>query len=39
LGNEVSRAIWPFLACNVAILFLVSYAPAISLWRPDLLIR
>ena len=37
--SEVSRAIWPFLVCNILILFLVSYIPAISLWLPNLLIR
>jgi C4-dicarboxylate transporter, DctM subunit len=37
--SEVSRAIWPFLVCNITILFLVSYIPAISLWLPNLLIR
>ncbi|WP_445679427.1 TRAP transporter large permease [Radicibacter daui] len=33
---QVSRAIWPFLACNIIILLLVSYLPQISLWLPGL---
>jgi C4-dicarboxylate transporter DctM subunit len=37
--TEISRAIWPFLVCNILILFIVSYVPAISLWLPNLLIR
>jgi TRAP-type C4-dicarboxylate transport system permease large subunit len=32
----VSRAIVPFLVCNIIILLLVSYIPAISLWLPSL---
>lgn len=37
--GAISRAIWPFLVCNIAILFLVSYVPALSLWLPSLLFR
>ncbi|WP_448206964.1 TRAP transporter large permease [Azospirillum sp. sgz302134] len=37
--GEISRAIWPFLVCNILILFLVSYIPALSLWLPNLLFR
>ncbi|CAM3451582.1 MULTISPECIES: TRAP transporter large permease [Halomonas] len=33
----VARAIVPFLLCNLAVLFLVTYVPAISLWLPNLL--
>ncbi|MGR4069201.1 TRAP transporter large permease [Halomonas sp. LR3S48] len=33
----VARAIVPFLVCNIAVLLLVAYVPAISLWLPDLL--
>ncbi|MCE8019367.1 TRAP transporter large permease [Halomonas sp. MCCC 1A11036] len=33
----VARAILPFLACNLVVLLLVAYVPAISLWLPDLL--
>lgn len=33
----VARAIVPFLICNLAILLLVSYVPAISLWLPAML--
>ncbi|WP_104205463.1 TRAP transporter large permease [Billgrantia saliphila] len=33
----VARAILPFLACNLLVLLLVAYVPAISLWLPDLL--
>jgi C4-dicarboxylate transporter DctM subunit len=34
--GAISRAIWPFLVCNIIILFAVSYIPAISLWLPSL---
>ncbi|MDI5984580.1 TRAP transporter large permease [Halomonas sp. M4R5S39] len=34
----VARAIVPFLLCNLAVLLLVSYVPAISLWLPNLLL-
>ena len=34
--SAVARAILPFLICNIVILFLVSYIPAISLWLPNL---
>ena len=34
--GEISRAIWPFLLCNVLVLLLVSYVPFISLWLPNL---
>jgi tripartite ATP-independent transporter DctM subunit len=34
--GAVSRAILPFLVCNILILFLVSYIPQISLWLPNL---
>lgn len=37
--GDISRAIWPFLVCNIVILFLVSYVPALSLWLPSLLFR
>lgn len=33
---QISRAVVPFLICNIAVLFLVSYVPAISLWLPSL---
>ncbi|PMR72495.1 TRAP transporter large permease [Billgrantia endophytica] len=33
----VARALMPFLLCNLAVLLLVSYVPAISLWLPNLL--
>ncbi|MGM0855914.1 MAG: TRAP transporter large permease [Pseudomonadota bacterium] len=33
----VARAIVPFLLCNLAVLMLVTYVPAISLWLPNLL--
>lgn len=35
---QVARAIIPFLICNLAVLMLVSFVPAISLWLPNLLI-
>jgi tripartite ATP-independent transporter DctM subunit len=34
--GAISRAIWPFLVCNILILFAVSYIPAISLWLPSI---
>ncbi|PXX96265.1 TRAP transporter large permease [Halomonas sp. LBP4] len=34
----VARAIVPFLVCNLAVLLLVSYVPAISMWLPNLLL-
>lgn len=34
---RVARAIVPFLICNLIVLLLVSYVPAISLWLPNLL--
>jgi C4-dicarboxylate transporter, DctM subunit len=33
---SISRAIWPFLLCNIIVLFLVSYVPQIALWLPSL---
>jgi TRAP-type C4-dicarboxylate transport system permease large subunit len=35
--QKVVKAIWPFLLCNVLVLALVAYIPAISLWLPILL--
>lgn len=37
--GAITRAIWPFLLCNIVILLLVSYVPALSLWLPSLLFR
>ncbi|QKS53613.1 TRAP transporter large permease (plasmid) [Azospirillum oryzae] len=37
--GAITKAIWPFLLCNILILFLVSYIPALSLWLPSLLFR
>ncbi|BAI76562.1 TRAP dicarboxylate transporter (plasmid) [Azospirillum sp. B510] len=37
--GAITKAIWPFLLCNIVILFLVSYIPALSLWLPNLLFR
>lgn len=34
--GAISKAIIPFLICNIIILFLVSYVPWISLWLPNL---
>lgn len=34
---RVARAIVPFLICNLVVLLLVSYVPALSLWLPNLL--
>ncbi|GAB3680256.1 TRAP transporter large permease [Salinisphaera aquimarina] len=33
--SQVARAIVPFLICNILVLGLVSYVPAISLWLPN----
>nr|WP_163502292.1 TRAP transporter large permease [Halomonas socia] len=33
----VARAIVPFLLCNLGVLLLVSYVPAVSLWLPTLI--
>ncbi|SDG45902.1 TRAP transporter, DctM subunit [Onishia taeanensis] len=42
IGNlqmlTVARAILPFLACNLAVLLMVSYVPSISLWLPNLIL-
>ena len=35
--EEVVREIWPFYAVMFAVLMLVTYIPAISLWLPHLL--
>lgn len=37
--GAITKAIWPFLLCNIVILLLVSYIPALSLWLPSLLFR
>ena len=37
--GAITKAIWPFLLCNLVILLLVSYVPALSLWLPSLLFR
>ncbi|ALG75416.1 C4-dicarboxylate ABC transporter permease [Azospirillum thiophilum] len=37
--GAITKAIWPFLLCNILILLLVSYVPALSLWLPGLLFR
>ena len=31
---QITRAVWPFLLCNLTVLLLVSYVPALSLWLP-----
>ncbi len=35
--EEVMRNIWPFYGVMLAVLMLVTYVPAISLWLPRLL--
>ena len=35
--EEVMRGIWPFYGVMFAVLMLVTYIPAISLWLPRLL--
>lgn len=41
IGNlpmlKVAKAIVPFLICNLLVLLLVAYVPAISLWLPNLI--
>lgn len=37
--SEISRAVWPFVLCNIAILLLVSFIPALSLWLPGMFYR
>jgi tripartite ATP-independent transporter DctM subunit len=34
--REAMRTIWPFFGASVAVLLLVTYVPAISLWLPSL---
>ena len=34
--SEIAAAIWPFLMCNITVLFIVSYVPYIALWLPSL---
>lgn len=36
---RVARAILPFLICNLIVLLLVAYVPALSLWLPNLLME
>ncbi|MFG6139277.1 TRAP transporter large permease [Halomonas sp. B23F22_10] len=42
IGNlqvlTVARAILPFLICNLVVLLLVAYVPAISMWLPNLIL-
>jgi TRAP-type C4-dicarboxylate transport system permease large subunit len=35
--NEVYREVWPFLFALIAVLMLVTYWPATSLWLPRLI--
>jgi tripartite ATP-independent transporter DctM subunit len=37
--DEVMRGIWPFYAVMFAVLMLVTYLPALSLWLPQLVLR
>jgi tripartite ATP-independent transporter DctM subunit len=37
--DEVMRGIWPFYAVMFAVLMLVTYLPALSLWLPHLVLR
>jgi len=37
--EEVMRKIWPFYAVMFAVLMLVTYIPALSLWLPTLVVR
>jgi TRAP-type C4-dicarboxylate transport system permease large subunit len=33
--TEISKAVWPFVLCNIVVLLLVSYIPALALWLPS----
>ncbi len=33
--TDISKAVWPFVVCNVIVLFLVSYIPELALWLPS----
>ena len=33
--TEISKAVWPFIVCNVIVLMLVSYIPELALWLPS----
>ena len=35
--EEVMKSIWPFYGVMLAVLMLVTYVPAISLWLPHML--
>jgi TRAP-type C4-dicarboxylate transport system permease large subunit len=35
-GREALKTIWPFYAASIAVLMLVTYIPALSLWLPSL---
>jgi tripartite ATP-independent transporter DctM subunit len=37
--EQVTRTIWPFYLVMLAVLFLVTYVPAVSLWLPNALLR
>jgi TRAP-type C4-dicarboxylate transport system permease large subunit len=32
--REAMRTIWPFFGASIAVLLLVTYIPALSLWLP-----
>lgn len=34
---EITREIWPYVLALIAVLFAITYVPAISLWLPNLL--
>jgi len=34
---EITREIWPYVLALIAVLFVITYVPAISLWLPNLL--
>ena len=34
--SEVVKTIWPFYIASIAVLMLVTYVPALSLWLPSL---
>lgn len=37
--SDISKAVWPFVLCNIAILLLVTFVPALALWLPGMFYR
>ncbi len=34
--TDISKAVWPFVLCNLIVLLLVSYIPGLALWLPEM---